>query len=73
MGYSYLKGSKNSQKPFMYLINMNDKMEDISNIQILDGRMPNNSREIVIPQHLNDDSGINYKVGDTLKVNIGVR
>ncbi len=73
VGYSYLKGSKNSQKPFMYLINMNDKMEDISNIQILDGRMPNNSREIVIPQHLNDDSGINYKVGDTLKVNIGVR
>lgn len=72
VGYSYLKDCKNSQKPFLYLINMDEKMEDISNIQMLDGRMPNNSREIVIPQHLIDD-GINYKIGDTIKVNIGVR
>ena len=73
VGYSYLKDSKNAQKPYLFLTNMDSKMENLCNIQIVDGRMPNNNKEILLPQHLSEDAGYYYEIGDTIEVEIGVR
>lgn len=40
---------------------------------LVDGRMAENDHEIVIPRHLKTNGRLDYKVGDEITLNIGVR
>ena len=77
IGYSYLPKGKLStstgeeEKSLVNVISMNDKFLNNMAIHIQDGRLPENDNELVISTRINEKFKTNYKVGDTITLNVG--
>lgn len=65
MGYDAVD-SKNAYKPYVFLKAYNPESFEGLPIKLISGRMPQNSSEILIPDHLKNNGGIEWKVGDTV-------
>ena len=73
IGYAKLKESKNEYKPYAYIKEFTKSALDNLSVKLIEGRMPNNKNEILIPSHLKTNGRINLKVGDTLSLDVGRR
>lgn len=73
VSYAYIDNTGNPDKPFMYIVSLDDKMKKITNFNLEEGRMPKNPGEIVIPEHVLTNAGASIKVGDRLKLDEGYR
>lgn len=73
LGYAKLEESKNNAKPYVYVMEYDKKALQKNGLQLKAGRMPENSNEIVISNHIIENGRVSLKVGDTLKLNIGIR
>ena len=73
IGYSVLDDSDNDYKPYIYLCGFEQGLVDTLPVSLTAGRLPQNSNEIVLPEHLSTNGGISFKVGDKLTLNIGNR
>ena len=51
MGYAVI-GSSNEYKPYLYIGGMSGNFTDIVAVNLIEGRMPQNSDEIILPKHL---------------------
>lgn len=75
LGYSYLSNgntsTKEEEKPLVNIISMNDKFLNNMAINIKDGRLPENDSELAISTRINEKFKTNYKVGDTITLNVG--
>ena len=75
LGYSYLTNGKTStgeeEKPLVNIISMNNKFLNNMAINIKDGRLPENDSELAISTRINEKFKTNYKVGDTVTLNVG--
>ncbi len=71
LGYSYLKDSKNDYKPYLSIV----AMEDFENtgINLVSGRIPENSNEIVISESIIKKGKVDYKIGQKITLNVGKR
>lgn len=71
IGYASID-SKNADKPYIYVLG-GDKngFFDIMPVHMLSGRLPENSTEIILPEHLAKNGGVFYKLGDTIEFAIG--
>lgn len=73
IGYAKLNDSKNEYKPYAYVKAFtNDALENLS-IKLIDGRLPKDENEIVIPNHLKTNGRVNLKIGDVITLDIGKR
>ncbi|MFA5407560.1 MAG: FtsX-like permease family protein [Bacilli bacterium] len=73
LGYAYLEGSTNEGKPYLFVTAFDgDKLSNMP-LTIIDGRLPKNSSELVISNHIETNGGVKYNVGDTITLNIGNR
>ena len=71
IGYAKLNNSKNEYKPYAYIKAFtNDALENLS-IKLIDGRLPKNENEIVIPNHLKTNGRIDLKIGDVVTLDVG--
>ena len=73
VGYALLKDSKNENKPYAFIEAFDKKSFTNLGINLVDGRIPENDSEIVIPTHLKTNGRVDYKIGDTITLNIGKR
>lgn len=73
IGYLKLNNSKNEDKPYAYLIAMNDIAMSNVSLNLIEGRFPTNDKEIVIPRHLKTNGRVDYKVGETITLDYGDR
>ena len=73
VGYAKLEGCINSGKPYLFVMEFNDKALQNSAIKLVEGRLPENKNEVVISQHIIDNGGVELKVGDTLSLDVGNR
>jgi len=73
VGYTELEGGQNSDKPYLFIEEYDDKSMEEFPIHLVSGRLPQNNKEIVIPQHIETNAGIKYNVGDKLKLAVGKR
>lgn len=73
MGFADLKDSKNDAKPYLCVSGIQEDFTDMMPIHLLEGRLPENSSEILLPEHLQSNGGIDWKVGDTLSLELGAR
>ena len=73
IGYLKLDNSKNEDKPYAYLIAMNEVTMSNVSLNLIEGRFPSNDKEIVIPRHLKTNGRVDYKVGDTITLYLGDR
>lgn len=72
-GYARLDESKNEYKPYCRVVATDENGFEHSKFQLLEGRLPKSEDEIVIPRHLKTNGRVEYKVGDTLTLDLGYR
>ena len=63
--------STNDYKPYLYVSEASSNFLDT--LTLIQGRLPENSNELVISEHVNSDGGLHYQVGDTITLDIGTR
>ena len=73
IGYAPLEQSQNENKPFAYIEGYDEKLLQNGGIVLVEGRLPENENEIVIPEHVIQNGKVNWKVGDTIELDIGNR
>lgn len=72
-GYANIEASKNDYKPYLYVIGGNEETFDTLPVHLTKGRLPENDMEIILPNHLETDGGVNYDINDVLVLGIGDR
>ncbi|MBD8004978.1 ABC transporter permease [Bacillus norwichensis] len=73
LGYALLKGSKNEDKPYLFIKQYNQAGFEQFPIKLSSGRLPRTPDEIVISNEVNDSAQVDYKIGDVIKLDIGNR
>ncbi len=72
-GYAFLDDGKNMYKPYLYVEEFDQKAFEMYPIHLVEGRLPQNSSELVISDHVISNGRVAYKVGDTLTLQLGKR
>ena len=73
LGYSEFESIQNEDKPYIYVVSMNENAFEKGAYKLIEGRMAQNENEIVIPQHLIDNGRVKINVGDKITLNVGTR
>jgi len=73
VGYALLEGSRNPNKPYLFIREYNEAGFDKFPVKLLEGRFPAASDEIVISRAIIDNGKVDLKIGDTLTLDIGHR
>lgn len=73
VGYARLKDSQNHYKQYLYIGAYTEDYENLRPIYLVEGRKPQNSSEIILPKFLQENGGIQYKTGDMLTLDVGIR
>ena len=64
---------QNENKPYLYVEAMDDYNLENRGLELIEGRMPENENEIVIPEHLETNGEVKCNIGDKITINIGNR
>lgn len=73
VGYALIDEIKNEDKPYAYIMAFDyDALNDLG-LKLVEGRLPQTSKEIVIPRHLKTNGRVELKVGDTISLCVGSR
>ena len=74
LGYAKID-SANEHKPYLYVLG-----GDVASgyfktmpVHLILGTLPNDSTEIILPEHLTSNGKVNYKLGDTVTLEVGDR
>ncbi len=73
LGFAKIDGCKNEDKPYACVVSTDKIGFQKGGFKLIDGRFPKTEDEIVIPRHLKTNGRLNYKVGDTITLDIGKR
>ena len=73
VGYAPLEESQNENKPYAYIEGYDENLLQNGGIVLLEGRLPENENEIVIPEHVIQNGKVEWNVGDTIELDIGNR
>ena len=72
IGYAKID-SKNDYKPYAYVKAFTKEALNNLSINLVEGRLPENSDEILIPTHLKTNGRVTLNVGDIITINVGKR
>lgn len=73
IGYAKLENNLNETRPYLYVGAYDGELADLCSVHVVEGRMPQNSHEIIVPKYLQEYENGSYQVGDTLALDLGVR
>ena len=73
IGYSLYKEIKNKYKPYIFVAAADPLFLETMPVRLTDGRLPQNNQELLIPEHLSTNGGVNLKIGTQLDLGIGTR
>ena len=73
VGYAKLEKVENEYKPYIFVMEYDKKGLKQGGITLLEGRMPENSSEILIPEHLIKNGKVKYTIGEKITLDIGKR
>ena len=73
VGYALLEEELNEYKPYLYVIGFNEKAFEMLSVHLKSGRLPENENEVLVPYHVFTNGGVEYKIGDTIELDVGYR
>ena len=73
LGHARLDENKYSSKPYFHLLAFNESAQEAFPVNLIQGRFPANSHEILLSKDAIYNSGVNYQIGDTITLTIGQR
>ncbi len=66
-------GSTNEYKPYLFVMGIDPLFGERMPIHLTEGRMPDNSQEILLPEHLFYNGGVKHTLGERLTLELGNR
>ena len=72
IGYAKID-TKNEYKPYAFVKAFTKNSLENLSIRLVDGRLPENTNEIVIPTHLKTNGRLSLNIGDSITLDIGKR
>ena len=72
IGYAEID-SKNENKPYVFIKAFTKNSLNNLSVKLVDGRLPQNENEIVIPTHLKTNGRLVLNIGDSITLDIGKR
>lgn len=72
-GYAPLEGGRNQSKPYLFIREYNTQGFEQFPIELSQGRLPQASNEVVISEEIASGAKVEYKIGDTLTLEVGER
>ena len=73
LGYAPLNGSQNPYKPYLYVLGYTKEAFKNAPINVEDGRLPQNSSEIIISKSVIDNAEVEINIGDRITLDISNR
>ena len=73
VGWANLEGSTNDYKPYVHILEYDNKALKNLGVNLTEGRLPENSNEIVISEHIITNGRVVLKVGDEITLDVGKR
>ena len=73
VGWANLNGSTNDYKPYVHILEYDNKALKNLGVNLTEGRLPENSNEIVISEHIITNGRVILKVGDEITLDVGKR
>lgn len=73
VGWANLKDSTNDYKPYVHILEYDNKALNNLGVNLTEGRLPENSNEIVISEHIITNGRVILKVGDEITLDVGKR
>lgn len=73
LGYASLEGVARSGKPYLFIREMDEKSMANLALNLVEGRLPEHSHELVISEHIWSNGGVRLELGDQLELNVGQR
>ena len=73
LGYAKLENCRNEYKPYIFILGGSENAENVMPIHITKGSYPTSADEILLPNHLAENGGVIYHIGDTLTLKLGNR
>jgi len=72
-GYALLDGITNEYKPYIYVKGYTTESLNSLGVVLLEGELPKNENEILVPSHLKYNGGVELEIGDKITLNMGTR
>lgn len=74
LGYAKID-SANERKPYLYVLggDVASGYFETMPVHLILGALPKDSTEIILPEHLTSNGKVNYKLGDTVTLDVGDR
>ena len=72
-GYAPLKGGQNKSKPYLFIKQYNAQGFKQFPIELDKGRLPKAANEVVLSDYIATNAKVQYKIGDSITLNIGER
>jgi putative ABC transport system permease protein len=73
IGYATLKGGKTPNKPYLFIAGFSKETFDALSVNLMSGRLPENSGEILVPMSVEVKGGVKFEMGDKLSLAVGSR
>ncbi len=73
LGFAQLKKTANEEKPFLCVYGIQSDFTDMMPLHLTQGRLPKNSQELLLPEHLKVNGGISCAVKDSFTLTLGTR
>ncbi len=73
VGFAYLEGSENEEKPYVFLKQFDQRGLKEYPMQLTEGRMPEHEGEVVLTEHIDTNAGVTYDIGDEITLEVGSR
>ena len=73
IGFAKLEGSKNKYKPYLCVDEYDENALLNNGVILTEGRLPKNSSELVISEHIKDNARVRFNIGDKITLNVGER
>ena len=71
LGFAPFLDTQNNSKPYYHLVAANKELLEKQNL--LEGRLPENSEEVVVSDHIRSNGGKTIEVGEFITLNVGDR
>ena len=73
LGYAKVDGCTNENKPYLFVLGASDGFKEMMPVHITSGKYPTSATEILIPEHLYVNGGVELEIGDTIELALGKR
>ncbi len=73
LGYALLEESENIEKPYLFIQALDNRGFTEKHVQLTSGRLPQNRNEIIVSDAIEQNGGVQYRIGDVVTYPIGHR